>query len=92
MEFNKILIIVSLVAVALVYCAINKQKKEQDRLKKKLNTLIPKKFNYSNISGLKKEAALKLSEIKPENLEYASRIQGVTPADIQLILFHIYKR
>ena len=40
---------------------------------------------------MKKEAVNKLTAIKPENIEYAMRIPGITPVDIQLIIYHLNK-
>ena len=46
---------------------------------------IPPTFDYTAIRGLKKEAQLKLAHIRPQTLGQATRIQGVTPADIALL-------
>ncbi|MEO5958379.1 MAG: tRNA uridine-5-carboxymethylaminomethyl(34) synthesis enzyme MnmG [Opitutaceae bacterium] len=50
---------------------------------------IPENFNFLNINGLRKESALKLSEIMPATLGQASRISGVNPADISILLVGI---
>jgi tRNA uridine 5-carboxymethylaminomethyl modification enzyme len=46
---------------------------------------IPPAFDYTAIKGLKTEARTKLTTIRPQTLGQASRIQGVTPADIALL-------
>ena len=46
---------------------------------------LPKDTDFCQIKGLKKEAALKLNKIAPENLLRASEISGVSPADIQVL-------
>ncbi|MFM9032092.1 MAG: tRNA uridine-5-carboxymethylaminomethyl(34) synthesis enzyme MnmG [Opitutaceae bacterium] len=50
---------------------------------------IPNSINYLNIIGLRKESALKLAQLKPMTLAQASRISGVNPADISLLLVWI---
>jgi tRNA uridine 5-carboxymethylaminomethyl modification enzyme len=57
--------------------------KEMKRLEEKI---IPKDFDYKSISGLRKEAVEKLSKIRPESVGQASRISGVSPADISVLL------
>jgi tRNA uridine 5-carboxymethylaminomethyl modification enzyme len=67
---------------------------EKEReLANKLNRLeyvkIPEIFDYSNISNLSYEAKSKLSRIRPENIGQASRISGVNPSDIAILLMHL---
>lgn len=50
---------------------------------------IPKDFNYDAITGLRNESRLKLSKILPGTLAQASRIDGVTPAEISLLQVHL---
>lgn len=57
--------------------------KEQKRLE---NKVIPKDFDYYSIKALRIEARQKLSEIRPLNLGQASRISGVSPADIAVLI------
>ncbi len=52
---------------------------------------IPGNFDYTQVSGLSNEAISKLSEIKPVNLDQASRIQGIGPADILALLLYLKK-
>ena len=46
-------------------------------------------IDYSQIKGLKKESAEKLNEIKPESIGQASRISGVSPADVNVLLIRL---
>ena len=50
---------------------------------------IPSNIDYSEIKGLKREAAEKLMKYRPENFGQASRISGVSPADITVLLIYI---
>jgi tRNA uridine 5-carboxymethylaminomethyl modification enzyme len=50
---------------------------------------IPAHIDYSTIRGLRKESALKLQEFRPTNLGQASRLSGVNPADISILMVHI---
>ncbi len=68
---------------------IQKQNKEFALVSKRLKTLIPKTFDYLKIIGLKKEALQKFTKIQPRNVEHASRIPGITPSDIQLLLYYL---
>ena len=64
------------------------QIKEMRRLEKKI---IPAHTDYETITGLRLEAAEKLSKIRPHNVGQASRISGVTPADISVLLIYLTK-
>ena len=67
---------------------------ELDEIKKReLNekTLLPQGFDYRSISALSNEVAQKLNEFQPETLGMASRISGVTPAAISILLVHLKK-
>jgi len=68
---------------------VAKQAKEQEHIHKRLGTKIDKDFDYLKVIGLKKEAFQKLTKVRPTNLEHAGRIPGITPADIQLLLFYL---
>lgn len=71
---------------------IKRQKKEVEKLEHLDIIRIPKDFNYDDIQGLRTEAKQKLSKFTPENLGQASRIPGVTPSDISVLLIAIQKR
>ena len=49
-------------------------------------------IDYSSIEGLRIEAAQKLNQIKPESMGQASRISGVSPADINVLLVYLEKK
>ena len=69
--------------------------KEQIKIKqfKKLEKrLIPDSVNYLTIKGLRKEAQMKLDKLKPYNLGQASRISGVSPADINVLQIYMESR
>ena len=68
---------------------IAKQIADIDKFKKLEKKKLPSDFDYMSIDGLKKEAASKLNEIKPESVGQASRISGVTPADINVLLIRL---
>ena len=70
---------------------IDRQRNEIDRLKRHENTRIPSDFNYAQVKGLSNEVKQKLSEALPETLARASRIPGVTPAAISLLLVQLKK-
>ncbi|MFQ3231908.1 MAG: tRNA uridine 5-carboxymethylaminomethyl modification enzyme, partial [Reinekea sp.] len=64
---------------------------EIDRLQRHENTPIPGNFNYAEIKGLSNEVKQKLGEARPDTLARASRIPGVTPAAISLLLVQLKK-
>lgn len=65
---------------------IQKQLKQVERMKKLEKKHLPNDFDYKNIKGLRLEAQEKLNKIKPLNIGQASRISGVSPADISVLL------
>ncbi len=70
---------------------INQQMQMAERLKKIENKKIPENFDFTKVSGLSREVLMKLLEIRPGNLGQASRIPGITPAAISLLLIAIEK-
>ena len=68
---------------------INKQMADIDKFKKLEAKELDKNIDYTKIAGLKKESAEKLNEIQPESLGQASRISGVSPADINVLLIRL---
>ncbi len=68
---------------------IGRQEQQIERQKRMADKRIPNSFDYARITGLRIEAKQKLSHIQPANLEQASRISGITPADIALVLAHL---
>jgi len=70
---------------------IERQQDEIDRQSRYSETVIPKTFNYNNVSGLSSEVQQKLSEQRPDTVGQASRIPGVTPAAVSLLLVSLKK-
>ena len=68
---------------------LDRQKKDVETMKKDAAYLIPPNFNYSAINSLSTELRIKLEKIKPHNLDQASRIDGMTPVALTLILARI---
>jgi tRNA uridine 5-carboxymethylaminomethyl modification enzyme len=68
---------------------IARQQVEIDRQARLARKRIPQAFNYDGIVHLRAEAREKLSRIRPSNLSQASRVSGITPADIALLMVHL---
>lgn len=71
---------------------IERQKDEIAKSIRHENTLLPMDFDYSTISGLSNEVVAKLTETRPETIGKATRISGITPAAISLLLVHLKKQ
>jgi tRNA uridine 5-carboxymethylaminomethyl modification enzyme len=71
---------------------IDRQQTEINRTRRYDHLRLPDNVNYSNVSGLSNEVSEKLEQQKPETLGQASRIPGVTPAAISLLLVHLKKK
>jgi len=68
---------------------LKQQDREVEKLRKAESKRIPEGFEYANIPGLSREIVEKLTRIRPESIAQASRIPGVTPAAISIVLFHL---
>ncbi|MCM3091921.1 MULTISPECIES: tRNA uridine-5-carboxymethylaminomethyl(34) synthesis enzyme MnmG [unclassified Cytobacillus] len=68
---------------------IEKSLQQVERLKKMENKKIPENIDYDDINGLASEARQKLKEVRPLSLAQASRISGVNPADISILLVYL---
>lgn len=68
---------------------IEKEEELVGRMSQMENLRIPDNFDYSKISALRKESMLKLEQIRPETLGQASRISGVNPSDIQILMVYM---
>lgn len=68
---------------------IEKQLEQVDKFKKLEEKKIPKEIDYNEVLSLRIEAKQKLSTIRPENIGQASRISGVSPADISVLLIYM---
>ncbi len=70
---------------------ISRQQEEIDRLKSEEGMVIPATLDYGVINGLSNEVLQKLIDVQPETIGQASRISGVTPAAVSLLMVHIKK-
>ncbi len=70
---------------------IKMEEKQVEKFKELENKKIPDDIDYDKISGLRIEARQKLSKIKPLSIGQASRISGVSPADISVLLIYLHK-
>ncbi len=70
---------------------IKKQLRQAEQFKKMENRFLPDNIDYANIKGLRIEAQQKLNKIKPHSVGQASRISGVSPADISVLLIYLEK-
>ena len=68
---------------------IKRELAEVERVRKLEDKRIPEDIDYTKILGLKQESAEKLSKIRPMNIGQASRISGVNPADISVLLIYL---
>ncbi|WP_417195775.1 tRNA uridine-5-carboxymethylaminomethyl(34) synthesis enzyme MnmG [Bizionia sp.] len=68
---------------------INKEKNNADKLTRLENIKIPKNFDYSNMQSMSMEARSKLNKIQPVTISQASRISGVSPSDISVLLVYL---
>ncbi len=68
---------------------IKRQEDQVSRFKKNEERIIPSDINYDDVYGLRLEARQKLNKMRPENVGMASRISGVSPADIGVLLIYL---
>jgi tRNA uridine 5-carboxymethylaminomethyl modification enzyme len=68
---------------------IAKEKSNADKLNRLENVMIPSSFNYQKVKSLSYEAREKLSKIQPTSISQASRISGVSPSDISVLLVYM---
>jgi tRNA uridine 5-carboxymethylaminomethyl modification enzyme len=71
---------------------VNRQHQQIERQQRMAGRRIPSEFDYEAIRGLRTEARQKLLRVRPANLDQASRISGITPADIALLLAYVERR
>ena len=71
---------------------IKKQLAAVENMRKLENKLLPNDIDYRSITGLRLEAQEKLSSIRPLNIGQASRISGVSPADINVLMIYLVKQ
>ena len=70
---------------------IKRQKVDIEEMRRLEQKVLPKDVNYHELVGLRKEAQEKLQQVKPANIGQASRISGVSPADISVLLIWLSK-
>ena len=68
---------------------IQQQLLQVEQFKKLENKILPDNIDYNEIKGLRLEARQKLNDIRPQSIGHASRIAGVSPADISVLLIYI---
>ncbi|QBF34824.1 tRNA uridine-5-carboxymethylaminomethyl(34) synthesis enzyme MnmG [Mycoplasmopsis phocirhinis] len=68
---------------------IEKQKNDANKMVRLENLKIPKDINYNNVKNIATEAKQKLISVQPLTIGQASRISGINPSDIQMLMFHI---
>ena len=68
---------------------LKQQEEDIEKMLKQEETTIPENFDYNEIKGLRIEARQKLSQIRPRTIAQASRISGVSPADIQILIIQL---
>jgi len=71
---------------------LKKQQAQVEQMQRLETAALPDDIDYSSIRGLRLEAAEKLSRIRPANLGQASRISGVSPADISVLIISMHRR
>lgn len=71
---------------------IKRQMQQVDQFKRLEKRLIPEDINYDEVSSLRLEAKQKLEQVKPISIGQASRISGVSPADISMLLVYLEQR
>ncbi len=71
---------------------IKMQERQVESFKKMEKKLLPEDIDYTKISGLRLEARQKLNKIKPYSVGQASRISGVSPADVSVLLVYLEQR
>ena len=68
---------------------IKRQMRQVEQFKKLENKRIPENINYDEIQSLRLEAKQKLNKIRPSSIGQASRISGVSPADVSVLLVYL---
>ncbi|MGR3303130.1 MAG: tRNA uridine-5-carboxymethylaminomethyl(34) synthesis enzyme MnmG [Candidatus Scalindua sp.] len=71
---------------------INRQERQIEKFKKMEKLSLPPHFHYESIPGLRKEAQQKLDRFRPVSLGQASRISGVSPADISILMVYLMSK
>ena len=68
---------------------MDRQAAEVERFRRMEDRRIPAQFDYAAVPQLRREAREKLTQVRPTSLGQASRISGITPADLAVLLFYL---
>jgi tRNA uridine 5-carboxymethylaminomethyl modification enzyme len=68
---------------------VDKEVQHIERIRQMEHALIPASFDYDSFDGLRNEAREKLQQVRPSTVGQASRVPGVTPGDIAVIVVHL---
>ena len=68
---------------------IDRQTNEVERFKRMESRHIPATFDYAAVPQLRQEARDKLTRVRPASVGQASRVSGITPADLAVLLFYL---
>jgi len=71
---------------------IDRQREEIERQRRHEETMLPQDLDYAAVAGLSNEARQRLAEARPQTLGQASRLPGITPAAVSILLIHLKKR
>jgi tRNA uridine 5-carboxymethylaminomethyl modification enzyme len=71
---------------------IERQQREIEKHAKQESLILPEDIDYAGVTGLSTEARQRLAVARPVTLGQASRLEGVTPSTVSLLLIHIRKR
>lgn len=71
---------------------VERQRREIERSRRQASTPLPPDFDYGAVRGLSNEAREQLERVRPADVGQASRIAGITPAAVSLLLIHLKKR
>ena len=71
---------------------ITKQEQSVDKMRRLEDTRLPDSLDYEAVNGLRKEARVKLAQFKPATLGQASRLSGVNPADIAVLMVYVQRQ
>jgi tRNA uridine 5-carboxymethylaminomethyl modification enzyme len=71
---------------------LKQQNREVEKLRKAESKRLPQDLDYASMPGLSREIVEKLSRVRPQSIAQASRIPGITPASISILLFHLEMR
>ena len=71
---------------------IKRQMQQVAQFKKLEDKKLPEDFDYSEVNSLRREAVQKLNKVQPATIGQASRISGVSPADISVLLVHFTRK